>query len=109
MVDQGVSGDLARDAGRSGSASRCETCDHGQTGRKEESVVSQVRNIMETFAQTSKEKVREWLQHRRLDNAPLPDIEQIRRDLGWQSSDPVPQAKEISSHGYIGSAFFSFS
>jgi len=64
---------------------------------------------METFAQTSKEKVREWLQHRRLDKAPLPDIEQIRRELGWQPSDPDPLTKKISSHEFVRFSFLNFS
>jgi hypothetical protein len=31
----------------------------------------------------SKEQVRDWIEHRHADHRPLPDIKQIRRELGW--------------------------
>lgn len=34
-----------------------------------------------------KEKVREWLIQRHTKREPLPDFEQIKRQLDWQSSD----------------------
>lgn len=33
--------------------------------------------------QTNKELVREWLKRRCSNPAPLPDMKQIRRELGW--------------------------
>ncbi|MDR3481770.1 MAG: hypothetical protein P4L91_13775 [Burkholderiaceae bacterium] len=33
--------------------------------------------------QTNKERVREWLKRRRSNPAPLPEMKQIRRELGW--------------------------
>lgn len=32
----------------------------------------------------TKHSVRAWMQHRQNQRAPLPDIAQIRRELGWQ-------------------------
>ena len=29
------------------------------------------------------EQVRDWIEHRHSDHRPLPDIKQIRRELGW--------------------------
>lgn len=37
----------------------------------------------------SKELVRAWLQRRRAQAAPLPSIEQLRRELGW-THEPRP-------------------
>lgn len=37
----------------------------------------------------SKEAVRDWLRCRRQVNAPLPDIAQIRRELGWDQAAPA--------------------
>lgn len=34
-----------------------------------------------------KEAVRAWLRARRQANGPPPDIEQIRRELGWEQAD----------------------
>lgn len=31
----------------------------------------------------TKEQVRDWIEHRHGDHRPLPDIKQIRRELGW--------------------------
>lgn len=31
----------------------------------------------------TKEQVRNWMNHRHTDHHPLPDIKQIRRELGW--------------------------
>jgi hypothetical protein len=34
--------------------------------------------------QPTKEQVRDWMMHRHTDHNPLPDIKQIRRELGWK-------------------------
>lgn len=31
----------------------------------------------------TKEQVRDWLEHRYAEHKPLPDMKQIRRELGW--------------------------
>jgi len=31
----------------------------------------------------TKEQVRDWIVHRHADHHPLPDMKQIRRELGW--------------------------
>lgn len=46
-------------------------------------------NMMKKFTPFSKEKVRDWLQHRRLQHDPLPDIKQIQHDLGWLSIESI--------------------
>lgn len=35
-----------------------------------------------------KQRIRDWLRHRRTANSPPPDIEQIRRELGWTPAQP---------------------
>lgn len=39
---------------------------------------------MEQPKQPSKEAVRHWLQSRQQERRPLPDPQQIRRELGWE-------------------------
>ncbi len=36
----------------------------------------------------SKEQVRDWIAQRHADRKPLPDIKQIRRELGWNWNLP---------------------
>jgi hypothetical protein len=36
-----------------------------------------------------KELVREWMQQRQTRPAPLPDLEQIRRQLGWKLAEKI--------------------
>jgi hypothetical protein len=43
---------------------------------------------MAKFTQPGKEKFREWLRHRQLSDAPPPDMEQIRSELGWVLAEP---------------------
>lgn len=38
---------------------------------------------MQQVSQPGKEQVREWLQQRRASPLPPPNLEQIRRELGW--------------------------
>jgi hypothetical protein len=35
----------------------------------------------------TKEQVRDWLIHRQADPQPLPELKQIRRELGWDLPD----------------------
>lgn len=44
---------------------------------------------MDTFKQPTKYNVREWLYHRQAEHTQLPDMEQIRRELGWKLIRPV--------------------
>ncbi|SFF94108.1 hypothetical protein SAMN05518865_106186 [Duganella sp. CF458] len=39
---------------------------------------------MDKSTQPSKEAVRNWLQSRQEERRPLPDPQQIRRELGWE-------------------------
>lgn len=39
---------------------------------------------MNILKQPSKGKIREWLYQRQVDRKELPDMEQIRRELGWK-------------------------
>lgn len=32
----------------------------------------------------TKEQVKDWIEQRHADHRPLPDIQQIRRELGWK-------------------------
>lgn len=41
-----------------------------------------------------KEKVREWLMRRQAEARALPDIEQIRRELGWQVPEAASESPE---------------
>lgn len=38
---------------------------------------------MDQIKQPSKESVRQWMQTRRAERLPPPDLKQIRRELGW--------------------------
>lgn len=38
---------------------------------------------MSTMNYPTKQQVRDWLSQRLLQQKPLPDIKQIRRELGW--------------------------
>jgi hypothetical protein len=40
---------------------------------------------MEPFRKPSKEAIRRWLQQRQFQRTPVPDIEQIRREVGWST------------------------
>jgi hypothetical protein len=44
---------------------------------------------MNKSANPSKEQVRNWIGHRHSDRRPLPDIKQIRRELGWGLRKPT--------------------
>ena len=46
--------------------------------------------------QTNKERVREWLKRRRSNPAPLPEIYQIRRELGWTLTEKVSEARSTA-------------
>jgi hypothetical protein len=52
---------------------------------------------MQKFTQPSKQDVRDWLINRRLKNAPLPDIGQIRTELGWLLTGLFAEAARIHS------------
>jgi hypothetical protein len=45
---------------------------------------------MDKFNQPTKEQVRRWMLDRRDRQAPLPNVEQIRRQLNWGSSTESP-------------------
>lgn len=47
---------------------------------------------MNQSAQPSKERVKQWLAQRQADHKPLPDMKQIRRELGWGLAEPAPAA-----------------
>ena len=38
---------------------------------------------MENIVKPDKEAIRDWMKHRQHTDEPLPDREQIRRQLGW--------------------------
>lgn len=42
-----------------------------------------------TTGRPGKEHVRKWLDERRRSQEPLPDIEQLRRQLGWELDAPA--------------------
>jgi hypothetical protein len=49
---------------------------------------------MSNAASPSKEQVRDWIAQRHADRKPLPDINQIRRELGWNGHLPkVPSRR----------------
>lgn len=39
---------------------------------------------MGRITQPDKKSVRDWLAQRQVKSTPLPDLEQIRRELGWK-------------------------
>jgi hypothetical protein len=43
-----------------------------------------METVMGRIKQPDKESVREWLRQRQMKSTPPPDIEQIRRELGWK-------------------------
>lgn len=44
---------------------------------------------MNVIKQPTKGQVREWLNHRQAEHKPLPDMMQIRRELGWNLIRPI--------------------
>jgi hypothetical protein len=40
--------------------------------------------IMFKSTQPTKEQIRDWMAQRTAEHHPLPDIKQIRRELGWE-------------------------
>jgi len=46
--------------------------------------------------QTNKELVREWLHRRRSNPTPLPEIKQIRRELGWTQTEKVMEDRSLT-------------
>lgn len=50
---------------------------------------------MDRIKQPDKESVREWLRQRQKNSAPLPDNEQIRRELGWKLVEPMQTGRLI--------------
>lgn len=47
---------------------------------------------MEQVNRPGKERVREWLMRRLANPAPPPNLEQIRRELGWSLVKPLRRA-----------------
>jgi hypothetical protein len=45
----------------------------------------------------TKYSVRAWMQHRQRQQAPLPDIAQIRRELGWNPARPAPAPSSVGT------------
>jgi hypothetical protein len=54
---------------------------------------------MSTVQKPTKESVRNWLQQRVTEHAPLPSLEEIRRQLGWSlvAGERDAQMKEALS------------
>jgi hypothetical protein len=48
---------------------------------------------MNTSTYPTKEQIRDWIKHRHADHYPLPDIKQIRRELGWDLHKPASNRK----------------
>jgi hypothetical protein len=46
---------------------------------------------MDSIIKPTKQQVREWLKERRSNCGPLPDIEQIRLQLGWKFFSQAPK------------------
>jgi hypothetical protein len=60
----------------------------------ESSLQIRQENTMSNAASPSKEQVRDWIAQRHADRKPLPDINQIRRELGWNGHPPkVPSRR----------------
>ncbi|RJF91760.1 hypothetical protein [Noviherbaspirillum saxi] len=53
----------------------------------------------ETASSPSKEQVRNWLCRRRLAAGPLPEPEQIRRELGWGALAERTSKEGMHGHG----------
>lgn len=49
---------------------------------------------MDRIIQPDKEAIRDWMRQRRTRTLPLPDTEQIRRELGWKLVRPVRQTHQ---------------
>lgn len=47
--------------------------------------------MMSTMNYPTKQQVRDWLSQRLVQNKPLPDIKQIRRELGWDLLKTAPK------------------
>jgi hypothetical protein len=41
----------------------------------------------------SKEQIRQWTSTRQAERKPLPDLEQIRRELGWNFTERIRTGK----------------
>ena len=55
-----------------------------QTGEQWHRTCNDKEIIMDRIKHPGKEAARDWLMQRQATRAPLPDIEQIRRELGWK-------------------------
>jgi hypothetical protein len=53
---------------------------------------------MATSLHPTKQQVREWMAQRHTDHQPLPDIKQIRRQLGWDLKNRGP-ARKVDERG----------
>ncbi len=51
---------------------------------------------MECVCQPTKEDIRKWLTERWQQRSPIPDAEQIRRQLGWDVARPHRRTPETS-------------
>jgi hypothetical protein len=49
--------------------------------------------IMGKFTHPTKETVRHYMQQRKAEHKPLPDLEEIRRQLGWGLAEMVRHGK----------------
>jgi hypothetical protein len=66
----------------------------------------QMEKMVNKIGQPSKEQIREWLTYRQANHEPPPDMEQIRRELGWnliQRIDGISQSARIPFQNWIGS------
>jgi hypothetical protein len=52
---------------------------------------------MNTIYQPTKQQIREWLNERRASSDPLPDIEQIQRQLKWKFVTPTTPLAQCES------------
>ena len=48
---------------------------------------------MNLLKQPTKSEIKNWLYHRQAERKPLPDMEQIKRELGWNLI--LPARREI--------------
>jgi hypothetical protein len=57
---------------------------------------------MEPSRKPSKEAIRLWLQQRQCQRTPVPDIEQIRREVGWSAPADTKPCQQDPAHGATG-------
>lgn len=54
---------------------------------------------MDSTTQPSKERIRDWIYNRQLEPKPLPDMDRIRIEIGWDVDSARRDRRPLPKHG----------